>query len=332
MNKRLLLYLAENYNGAPPASEAPCISSHWQQCLERLKIKTDDEGKIIFLAARDTGLDTFERRGFLDALTEFLNMAIHWLRLPRKKELLKLSAKALSVCRAMKRPFNFDVFRQLYCLAVIKENFGVQGAPELCRNVLMVGDGYGILSAVFKEVFPESRLVLVDLGKTLLLQAAYCQLAHPGKKHRLFNEVDASSSDFVYCPAEFLEKLEGLRFDLAVNIVSMHEMNAGSIRRYFDFFRKNMNERNLFYCCNREYKQLKGGEKTLFSDYPWHPEDKIFFDEPCPWHQVFLSRRSGRSPGLGGFRFLPRLNYYHSESKGYGRIRHRLCVLGVETP
>ena len=325
-----LQYLIKNYAVQSPPGEEDYLSAHWKVCLERLQIKTSQDHGILSISAKNTGLDTFERKGFIDSALEWINIVVHWLFLPRKIKMITLSAKAMPLCKAMRRPFNFDVFRQLYVLALVEES-PLLKAQKHSPNILMIGDGHGVLSAVFKTVFPESRLVLVDLGKTLLVQAYHCQLAHPLKKHVLFNEANpALESDFVYCPTEFLESLEGFRFDIAINIVSMHEMNRLSICRYFDFLRKNMNKENLFYCCNREYKQFGGEEKILFSDYPWKPEDPIFFDGYCPWHQIYLSRRGAKNgPSLCGRR-IPWVCYYHSYESGYGRVLHRLCTVSLD--
>lgn len=327
MNEILLRYLIEHYVERSSPAEAPHLSSHWSRRLELLKIETA-AGCVVSVSAKDTGLDTFERRGFADRVFDACSMICHWLYLPGKFTLLKLSARALSVCRSMKRPFTFDVFRQLYGLRAILTNL----PPKLKgrgMRVLMIGDGYGILSAVFKTVMPESTLVLIDLGKTLVLQAHYCQLAHPEKAHRLFNQSESlKTADFVYCPAENLESLSALRFDIAVNIVSMHEMNFPAIRRYFDFLRRTMARDNLFYCCNREFKELEGGEKTYFEDYPWRPDDRILFDEACPWHRFYFARhRAEIGPRPAGVR-IPFVNYYHSKKSG--KIRHRLSVLALE--
>lgn len=321
MNKIILHYLDERYNKSASANEKPHISSHWEACLRRLTIQTNADGSIISLAANDTGLDTFERKNFLDSLLDGFSIFFHWLFLPKKIALIRLTLAAIPVCKAMRRPFNFDVFRQLYCLELI-ESRTLKDKP--CR-ALMIGDGYGVLSAIFKSVFPNSSLYLVDLGKTLLLQAYHCQLAHPGKTHKLFTEITgAEVVDFVYCPAEFLESLSEFRFDIAMNIVSFHEMPADEIKRYFHFLRMTLREENLFYCCNREFKKLAGGEMTRFSDYPWKENDAVLLDELCPWHQYFFNRSSSYG--------TPRVSSYENKERGFGKIRHRLAVLYPEKP
>ncbi len=172
-------------------------------------------------------------------------------------------------------------------------------------------------------MMPESRICLVDLGKTLLFQAFYCQTAHPHRSHGLMENGSVPSDtrlDFLYCPAEHLEKLNGFSFDAAINIASMQEMNQLAIQEYFSFLRSHMPAKNLFYCCNREEKKMPGDEVSRFSSYPWHEKDIHLLDGNCPWHEYFLSFR----PTASGARFLnfriPLINYFD------GPHRHRLSV------
>ena len=43
-------------------------------------------------------------------------------------------------------------------------------------------------------------------------------------------------------------------------------MTIDEIENYFRIIKTN---NALFYCCNREYKKLVGGEESYFENYPW---------------------------------------------------------------
>ena len=75
--------------------------------------------------------------------------------------------------------------------------------------------------------------------------------------------------------------------NLFVNICSFQEMEIKEIKKYFDIIKSN---RAFFYCCNREYKQLPGGENIYFKDYPWGDGKKIFIED-CTWCQNLYSFR-----------------------------------------
>jgi len=108
---------------------------------------------------------------------------------------------------------------------------------------------------------------------------------------------------------------------VAVNLHSMQEMTDQSISQYFGLLRTVMAVNNLFYCCNRERKELVGGEVIEFDNYPWYENDRILLDEYCPWCRYFFSTaRPKNGLKLAGIR-IPFINYFD------GPIRHRLTVL-----
>ena len=86
--------------------------------------------------------------------------------------------------------------------------------------------------------------------------------------------------------------LKNCPVDYAINIVSMQEMNSSVISEYFNHLRTiACSKEILFYCCNREKKILPDGTMARFEDYPWLAEDQIFYDELCPWHKFYYSKR-----------------------------------------
>ena len=159
-----------------------------------------------------------------------------------------------------------------------------------------------------------------------MFQSVYCTKAFPKSTHILINETCALEDDefkefdFVYCPSEHLLKLK-TKFLLATNIASMGEMNNSAINHYFNFLRGNMEKENYFYCCNRSYKELSGGEVTEFFKYPWLEADDYVIDEVCSWRGFFIGREKlKRGPMILGTR-IPLMNYYD------GEVRHRLANL-----
>jgi hypothetical protein len=216
-----------------------------------------------------------------------------------------------------------DVFRQVCSLELITRHMGEEWESRM-PTILVIGDGYGVLSALFKAVFPESTLILVDLGRTLLFQAFHCQLAYPKMVHKLAAEVkDPNQTDFIYCPAEDLKPLERFDLDVAANIASMQEMQVPVIENYFALLRRRLRPDNLFYCCNRESKTLYGGEVIEFYSFPWVEKDRHLVEGPCPWHQYSFSRRPEKGPKILGLK-VPLVTYYD------GRHLHRLTILSTD--
>jgi len=313
--------LYEDYYLKEEKAQEKYISSHWVIQKEKMKVETDDDGNVVSVGGIGfTGLKTKNR---LTKWSNYLCILSYLAWLPHRPALLKLIFASLRVCRAMGFYFSYDCFRQVCSLELIMRYM----SDEMKRKrltFLIVGDGYGFLSALLKAVYPDSTIVLVDIGRTLLFQAFHCRKVYPDRVHARVDEpIDPMKADFVYCPTEYLEQLTMFKYDIMVNIGSMQEMNPQTIGRYFSFFRNYANRQNLFYCCNRELKILSGGERLEIRKFPWLERDIHLIDEYCPWFRYFLSRaRTVDGPRAFGMR-IPFINYFD------GRIIHRLSVLST---
>ena len=322
-NPDLIRYLLSSYyTNDIDHQEKDLVSSHWEHYSGLFDVKIDKNGYLISLSGQAFGSLKWGNLGhkILDQAT----ILSHLLHLPHRKNLLRLRTIAAKVCDAMGLDLTFDAFRQVCSLELMQRNL-----PDDMRHkqmhIIMIGDGYGVLSALFKSIFPNSTVVMVDIGKTLLFQAYYCQKAHSECVHEFVTKVnDIDDVDFVYCPTEKFALLEKSKFDIVVSITSMQEMNVFTIARYFDFLRKCLRSNNLFYCCNRESKALVGGEVSEFLNYPWNNGDQYLVDEYCPWHQYFFSLSlAEKGPRLVGVR-VPFVNFYD------GRHLHRLAVMDTD--
>ncbi len=320
-------YCAQYYQDRTAGGEDDLLSSHWREFIQYMDAQIDEAANTLVLT--NSSLGNYKWRGAhcwlapanwaLDATCMLSYMA----RLSRRRRIARLFTVGWGICRRMGIAPTYDFFRQVCSLALLEEAIPAQIHSARPR-VLMIGDGLGVLASLFRSVFAQSTLVLVDIGKSLLFQAYYCQRAHPECSHLAVDVAeDWVNADFAYCPAEHLHLLDAVEFDVAVNIASMQEMNADSVSRYFVFLRSHLKSENLFYCCNREYKKMPGGEVAEFEKYPWQSGDRFLLDERCPWQQYYLSlRRASRGWNLLGLR-APFVNYYDGET------RHRLAVLSI---
>lgn len=322
-NQDLIKDLFRNYY-ISDSTPRNLVSSHWQYFSGKFNVRLDNEGHVIDLSGSGFG-DMVGRSTVISKILDYFCDLSYFIMLPYKRDLsqLFLFLKGIKISNSMKLDFSFDCFKQVCSLSLIKRNLD-ENMKKKHLTFLVIGDGYGFLSSLIKSIFPDSTIVLVDLGKTLLFQSYYCQKAHPESIHYGVqrNTVDRNDKyDFIYCPTELLDKLSLLNFDITINIASMQEMNYPTIERYFDFIRKNSNDENLFYCCNRKKKVLRGGEILEFEKYPWSKNDRQLVDEYCPWYKYYFSfTRSKKGPSILGMR-LPLVNYFE------GPIRHRLTVM-----
>jgi len=265
------------------------VSSLWAQVSEQFRVVLDDVGHPHVLQAFGFGSPGLDHRLRFGPRLRSAAIVLSQLALtPNRRDVLRLMPAALTVCRRARLRFYFPAFRQVASLALILHHLPARASAPL--RIINIGDGYGFLSALIRLVLPDTRLVLVDLGKSLLFQAVTCERTHPAATHGVVLPEAAgdgkewAEADFIYCPTEYLDEVGRFTFDIAVNIASMGEMNRRAIERYFRFLRRHMRPHaNLFYCYNREVKVMRGGERTAFDEYPWSAHDRHLVDGYSPW-------------------------------------------------
>lgn len=170
--------------------------------------------------------------------------------------------KAKIVCKRLGTYFSYDCFRQVCSLALILKY------KSCLERILIVGDGYGFLACLCKELFPSSRIVLIDIPEILKFQRKVI-----------------SSAEF-YTPDK-INDIQG-KFDIIINIASMQEMTNEMIEQYFVLFRRTIASKGFFYCCNRVEKKLCGGEVTNIFKYPWHKNDRVVVNEEPDFYKYFF--------------------------------------------
>lgn len=296
------------------------ISSHWEKWHEEVKVN-ERCGKIVSMEG--AGFGAVSQLNTLAKVFSWGTILLYMIRLQHRAELFKLISVSRDICRQMGISYTYDCFRQMCSLRLIEE-FLPSKKKFTC---VVIGDGYGFFSCLVKAIFPECRIILVDLGKTLLFQSFHGQRCFPSSKHYLLgadNEWDIDEADFIYSPAERIQDLTHLNVHWAVNIASMQEMNVATVDQYFTFLRTTLVVDNLFYCCNRAEKVMPGGEVSRFYDYPWDPDDDHLVEAFCPWYKFFLSyAKTENGPTFFGVR-IPFVKYFD------GIHLHRLSRLAVK--
>ncbi len=292
-------------------------SSHWKEEEKNYRQEAPGEGSNIELICR--GMGVLKWRDGKQRLLDLLSYALHMAVLPGRLNILRHHLRLRPVIRRLGADLTMEVvFRHLCTAALLSRT----SPPGGWRSILMIGDGYGVLGAFLKELYPAACITFVDLGKSLTIQASMMEKAFPSTPHRCADApCQQSEAGFVYCPAEQCDWLDQDHFDLAVNVASMQEMDPPVVATYFKILRQRMTGDRMFYCCNRKEKTLPDGTISRFLDYPWSNKDQLLVDEPCPWHHFFLSRW----PTPKGFHVLgwrvPWINFYD------GVHRHRLVKM-----
>jgi hypothetical protein len=184
-----------------------------------------------------------------------------------------------------KRQINVDTIRHIFAFDLLRSI----NPPS---NVCVIGDGKCNFVIGNLLTFPNSRIFSINLSETLIndyLILKEMKILDDTEIQVIENVDDEILSDkkLILIPSHLKESLLNKNINLFVNIASFQEMTIDEIENYFRIIKSN---NSLFYCCNREYKKLVGGEELYFDNYPWGNVTKKF-NEDCPWHQKIYQFR-----------------------------------------
>jgi hypothetical protein len=164
------------------------------------------------------------------------------------------------------------------------------------KNAIIIGDGFASMTSLLIENNLVDRVYLINLRKTLLVDLIYLKKAIGDNRfNRELIFIDSkdciknlkSRHKFVAIEAENFQLLRYLEKELVINIASFQEMSKKVIDNYFKYIYNKSGVPFYFYLCNREEKVLPDGEKIIFDNYNFNPEDHIIVNELCPWHQYY---------------------------------------------
>ena len=288
-------YLVQTYFSSN-SSFSKETSSHWQKYgkLQRVTFKTpqgirsntNKSEEISYthstLKLSGGGFGDFKKltiRNLLLNIPIFIYLIFNsWLKLKLKTFFITLFYTIKSG-----QIFSNDVTRCALTVDYLQKNIGDLNS----KTITIIGDGYGRLGCLIKLLFPKSRIIYINLGRTLLFDYYYSFKVFPKLQHKLVKNSKNFTTDFNYIEAEFYKEID-IKSDIFVNIASMQEMNLEQINDYFTLIKQNRNK--IFYCCNRLSKKLPDGSIISFLEYPWQGFE-IIKDELCPWYQKFPSLR-----------------------------------------
>ncbi len=193
-------------------------------------------------------------------------------------------------------------------------------------KILIIGDGFGLLSALMKSNFPGATITIVDLQHTMLYSSLFLQDRFPGSMFKLLRpeeRIEDVAADFRFVRAEQIQTMTTPQdeFDFAINVASMQEMDPHWVQFYFSWLRTALKSSGQFYCSNRVHKRLPDGTESVFLEYPWRPTDTVLLDEEPEFHRWFFSiQRTSRRVRLFGIP-IPFMCLFDGDN------RHRLVQL-----
>ncbi len=254
------------------------------------------EHKDMFDVGNDGIVKGTQVLGNVNNKRSFLHDTAHRiLQLPLKRfarqygSLVECERIGRDVAHRRRQQFTYDTLRHVFTLAMIRH---YRAEVVHSGNTLVIGDGYGTMSSLLLLSSKDNRICLANLTKPLALDLAYLRRAFPDTPMALVrNEsgMQAALADdalrVIAVQADNCQLLRNVSIGLAVNIVSMQEMDLPVVTHYFDILRNNPAPSTLFYCCNRRFKT------SNFEEYPWREGDLVLEEGICEWSQHYYSTR-----------------------------------------
>ena len=288
-------------------------STYWQEELEIFSVGSD--GSVSGMTALGNASEK------VSPFNKFAHAVLQWplhrlAPFPDRADSIRLGRL---IATRQNRQITFDMLRQCFTLALIRNHLDL-GSDD-CN--LVIGDGYGVLSSLLLLQAPHRRSICVNLTKPLILDLAYSRQAIPDIRLALVTngeEMRAALADesirIIGVRADDFQAIQEAAIGLAVNVVSMQEMDPPVIENYFRMLRRNKAKQTAFYCCNKLYKKLNDGTELRFNDYPWRTGDDIRQDSICPWSQWYYDKTP------------PFWHYRHGDDRV---IWHRLALLEMDS-
>ena len=262
------------------------MSIHWKAMDDWYAVDGDQ-------IATSAPLGTWSRRSFFRSLYFFachlfyMPQALHrgfahWYRIGNR------------IARAQNRVFDFDLLRHVFTADYLANRLPL----ERIRTVVVIGDGFANMAALLDQFPAVTKIVLVNLGKPLRIDAQCLERLTPGQGYALL-KTSEDAAGFLADPkvtvgcivADDARLLAEIPFDLCVNIYSMMEMDIATVEDYFRFCRAAPGGEKYFYCCQRRKKTLADGQVLAFAHYPWQHCEAPLDEGDCPWARTQIHFR-----------------------------------------
>ena len=266
-------------------SEKHLKSSHWQYYLRNFDVKDD--------LTIDGDLGGFGEIQPLSPLRKIFNNFFLIILFGKDFLFTDLYKIFKNIENEQNKCIDINVIRHYFTFEFLQKKIFTH---EKIDNVCVIGDGRCnfVSPALKSNIF--NKIISVNLTEVLLFDLLLLEKQTSINK----NEIGVASSinqfddllknkdiKLILISAQNSHYLVDKKISLFVNICSFQEMTLETINEYFDIIKSN---NSFFYCCNRVYKKLIGGEVTEFAKYNWG-NARIIIDELCPWSQRFYGRK-----------------------------------------
>lgn len=250
-------------------------SSHWEKFGKGQRAEYTDHS---CLSIEGLGFGDYENSKNLRIRDRFINI---FATITSKITIYTLPKHLRRVVKNLAEKTDRVVNQDFIRLAKSAESIVHHIETHKSKRILIIGDGWGTLGCLLKEIHPELVIVQVNLGRSLLFDLAFSSKALSKYEHCLITKLsEIQDEDFSYMPAEELS-LENADIELFIAIASFQEMDIEIVNEYLNLIRK-QDVISYLYSANRISKTLPDGSIIRKEDYGWSSHDEIIF-ERTPW-------------------------------------------------
>ena len=162
-NIQILNYLIEKYY--LKKCKQKTVSSHWENYNKHFM----DFGKDIFHKYRSVGVSnftTYNYKKFIFRLPRKIYLFYLILKFRIKIQKIK---KLHSICKELRILAEFNQIKLLIILDKIEKHINLNRNIFIC----IIGDGYGFLGSLITKLYPNTKLLFVNIGENLILDYYY---------------------------------------------------------------------------------------------------------------------------------------------------------------
>ncbi|HTU88904.1 MAG TPA: putative sugar O-methyltransferase [Gemmataceae bacterium] len=161
-------------------------------------------------------------------------------------------------------------------LRELKERQRVRGASGQPLRIVEIGGGYGGLAYHLKKYLPGVQYFIVDIPESLVFASIYLSVLFKNEKNvcLLFEDKPRSLQQrrpgFTFVPNFLFDKVAAsdVKFDLALNTLSMSEMGSEQVRYYCEGIKKLLAPDGVFFEQNQDNQHLgKLDARTIITEH-----------------------------------------------------------------
>ncbi len=281
MKKKVLEILCESTK-----SDDNTQSSHWKKYHSKFKYENG-----ILTGLEGFGTNTKPLTGIKKIVYDLILLR-YQSNIINKSFFNDVKKHAIDISKKQNRNFDLDILR--HCLTI--DFLSSYKLLDKNKTVVVIGDGWGIMTTLLLKLKIVDKVILVNLNKTLLVDLIYTSKILPSVVDScslLENKSDVKrikKQKLVAIRADNYELLRYIQKDLVINIVSFQEMNIDVVNNYIKYL-ENCDKSFFLYHCNREEKVLPDGSITRIKDFKFKKPKKVIVDDICSWHKDYITKR-----------------------------------------